>query len=64
MSDPHSYDPDRSALSARQLQRADAETIPCPTCHVGIGHTCQNIHTGQELLHMPAHWARMQKAKG
>lgn len=44
------------------LARHEAETVPCPTCGVGVGVTCVNSITG-ETPRFPAHPARIRAAE-
>ena len=41
-------------------ERAEAEKHPCPECEAGVGETCRNVHDGQPLERLPAHWRRLK----
>lgn len=41
------------------MQREDAETRICETCHAAAGVTCRNVHTGQPITLWPGHIARL-----
>ncbi len=42
--------------------RALAETVRCPYCHVAVGVSCRRPHDGRELANFPAHPARLRIA--
>jgi hypothetical protein len=44
------------------LERADAETVDCPTCGSIVGVTCWNAAAGRALERSPAHPARIAAA--
>lgn len=44
-------------------QRDEAETVTCPECHAGPGEHCRNVHDGQELVRLPAHWRRIHASE-
>lgn len=46
----------------RDEQRTLAESVACDTCGARPGEPCTNTTTGEALLRMPAHLARLRDA--
>ena len=44
--------------------RQQAELVACPECGAVVGERCSNVHDGQPLGRLPAHWRRLKAAEG
>lgn len=52
----------REAALQRDYERQQAEQVECPECHAGVGERCRNVHDGQPIRKLPAHWRRLRAA--
>ena len=52
-------------LAALELDhvRQEAQRVECPECLVEAGERCRNVHDGQPLKRLPAHWRRIRAAE-
>ena len=40
--------------------RIEFGQVPCPECGAGVGERCRDVHNGQPLGKLPAHWRRIK----
>lgn len=52
----------RDAALEKDNERLEAERFTCPECEAAPGETCRNVHDGQPLGKLPAHWRRIKAA--
>ena len=52
----------REAALEKDNERLEAEQVACPECSAGVGETCRDVHNGQPLGKLPAHWRRIKAA--
>lgn len=50
------------AALERDNERQQAERVACPECGAIPGERCSNVHDGQPLGKLPAHWRRIRAA--
>lgn len=55
----------RIARAEWLMDRERANSVPCPEpgCRAQVGETCRNVHTGQEIEHLTAHWRRIKASE-
>ncbi len=53
----------RDAALEKDNERLEAERFNCPECEAAPGETCRNVHDGQPLGKLPAHWRRIKAAE-
>jgi hypothetical protein len=53
----------REAALWRDYERSEAEQVSCPECEAPVGERCRNVHDGQPLGRLPAHWRRLKAAE-
>lgn len=50
------------AALEKDNERQLAELVACPECGAVPGERCANVHDGQPLEKLPAHWRRIRAA--
>lgn len=50
------------AALEKDNERLEAERVTCPECEAPVGETCRDVHNGQPLGKLPAHWRRIKAA--